>query len=135
MDADDSILLSVEMEGGAGGRDIYRVPLVDGIYGDLESLGPNINTEFNEQMPSLSSNGETLAFTRFGHEGGAGSYDILVARPEPSGGWGEAAGAGPPINTAWAETCPTLSRDGNYLWWLVGSGSYWVSTDVLPRAG
>ena len=111
------------------------MPLVDGVYGEPESLGPNINTEFNEQMPSLSSDGMTLVFTRFGHQGGAGSYDIFVSRPEPSGGWGEAVGAGPPINTSWGEMYPALSRDGKYLWWLLGSGSYWVSTSVLPGAG
>ncbi len=132
MDAEDSIYLSIELEEGAGARDIYRVRCVDGEYGVPESLGSGVNSEFNDNMPSISSDGQIMVFIRRGHPGSLGISDVFVSRLNAQGEWGEAVSAGPNVNSRYAESCPVLSHDGKYLSWLAGSGAYWVSTSVLP---
>ena len=46
------------------------------------NLGPTINTEFDEQMPSLSTDDTELFFTS-NRPGGNGGYDLYVSRRKP----------------------------------------------------
>jgi len=49
--------------GGKGGFDLYRARLRDGEVGEVENLGPSVNTAANEMEPAVSPEGFTLLFS------------------------------------------------------------------------
>lgn len=67
-----------DMEGGAGGTDIYVVNLdiEGGNWGKPVNLGPSVNTPGNEMFPWIDQNG-TLYFASNGHKG-LGGLDIFA---------------------------------------------------------
>lgn len=66
-----------DRKGGLGGLDIYKSSMEEkGKWGKPVNLGPEINTEFNEDVPFLSSDETTLFFSSEGHNG-MGGYDIF----------------------------------------------------------
>lgn len=64
--------------GGAGGDDIYRAPITGAAFGDVEHLGPEINTAGNEWAPSPTPDGLLFATNRT-----PGKHDLYFA---PTGG-------------------------------------------------
>jgi hypothetical protein len=67
-------------DGGFGGSDIWRTEQsTSGEWEQPVNLGPSINTEFEEQMPSPFDNGKVLYFPS-DRPGGYGGLDIYVAR-------------------------------------------------------
>jgi Tol biopolymer transport system component len=66
--------------GGAGGHDLYRVPVQpDGGYGPVQELGSGVNSPGDERSPTVSADGQRLVFASNGR-GGAGGYDLFLAR-------------------------------------------------------
>src|SRR5256885_6116252 len=81
----------------------------------FRSLGPTINTGFNEQGPNLSKDGLTLYFGS-DRPGGVGSFDLWVARRACADcPWDAPVNPGPVVNTTASETGPGLSIDGHLL--------------------
>ncbi len=76
---DDKFLYFVSnMEGGKGGKDIYRVErLRGGMYGKVKNLGPEVNTYGDEVFPFVSKD-NVLYFSSDGHYG-FGGLDIFRA--------------------------------------------------------
>jgi hypothetical protein len=100
--------------GGFGSFDLYRVAIHDGGFGASENLGPSINTEENETDACISPEGDYLVFTST-REGGYGSGDLYVSFRTDAGGWTQAVNLGDAVNTEHLEFCPSVSRDGKYL--------------------
>jgi TolB protein len=50
-------------DGGAGGDDIYRVAITATAFGDVEHLGPEVNTAGNEWAPCPALDGSGLLFS------------------------------------------------------------------------
>lgn len=65
-----------DMPGGYGGKDIWRISLKER-QGSLVNLGPDINTEGNDDFPYVRSDG-SLYFSSDGHPG-IGGLDIFRA--------------------------------------------------------
>jgi len=79
--------------------DIYRsVKDSLGEWGPAVNLGPNINTEYNEETPFITEDGQTLFFSSYGHFN-TGGYDILYSTLLDSGEWSKPLNMGYPINT------------------------------------
>jgi len=84
------------------------------------SLGPTINSAFNDQQAALSKDGLSLYFAsnRPGTPG-PGPNDIWVSNRDcldcP---WSEPANVGAPVNTGSNDAAPALSRDGHWLFFL-----------------
>ena len=83
-----------------------------------------INSTFNEGAASISSNGNTLVFTAcafYGDYGlgrkGFGSCDLFISRLEKDG-WSAPENMGKDINTANWESQPSLSADGNTVYFI-----------------
>ncbi|MHC4156530.1 MAG: LamG-like jellyroll fold domain-containing protein, partial [Planctomycetota bacterium] len=76
-------------------------------------LAPAINTEYDENYPYLSADGESLYFNS-NRPGGYGGADIYVAR-KIDGVWQRPENLGPVINSARNEAGAMLSYDGKYL--------------------
>ena len=89
------------VQGGFGGMDLYvsrKMP--DGSWGEAFNLGPQINTKYDEEYPSISYDGATLYFSTAGHTS-MGGYDIFVSkRNVEKDQWASPANLGYPLNTA-----------------------------------
>ena len=84
---------------GYGGLDIYKAAKgADGNWGVPENLGKIINTEYDEDSPFLSDDGQTLYFSSKGHDG-FGNYDIYKSSFN-NGVWSTPENLGQPINSA-----------------------------------
>lgn len=89
----------------------------------------SINSEMNEGAPTISSDGRTLVFTAcevHGNYGpdrkGYGSCDLFISKLS-GGTWDPPINLGAPVNTPYWETQPSLSADGNTLYFVRGKPS------------
>lgn len=88
-----------DRKGGFGGRDIYKsLKLPDGDWGIAQNLGPNVNTEFDEDGPFISFDGKSLYFSSVGHQS-IGGYDLFVSKLDDSGNFQNPENLGFPVNT------------------------------------
>jgi len=91
-----------------------------------QNMGKSINTSMNEGAATISADGKTLIFTAceqngvygFGREGN-GSCDLFFTRRKGNK-WSQAINLGTPINTANWESQPSLSSDGESLYFVRG---------------
>lgn len=90
-----TLYFTSDRNGGYGELDIYRATLNRrGRWTDVENLGPEINTPFNEETPFITNNGRHLFFSSEGHNS-MGGYDIFhVDLSDPS----RVHNAGYPLN-------------------------------------
>lgn len=81
----DEALIWTNRSGGFGKYDFWasiRDPQT-GRWSTPVNLGPEINTEYSEEMPSTPADGQSL-FLVSNRPGGIGSYDIYVSARKPS---------------------------------------------------
>lgn len=86
--------------------DLYYSKKNQNIWSKPLKLNKNINTEFWESHPSLSSDGNFLFFSS-NRPGGYGSKDIWVSKKQGNK-WGKAVNLGDSINTANNEISPFI---------------------------
>ncbi|MEM9859122.1 MAG: OmpA family protein [Bacteroidota bacterium] len=96
----DVLFYTSNRPGGQGGIDIYMCIKDDkGNWYKSKSLGPVINTKFDEDSPFLAYDGKTLYFSSTGHKG-YGGYDIFRSVYDSlKGEWSEPENLGYPVNT------------------------------------
>ena len=115
--ADESTLFfTSDREGGYGGLDIYMVKkLTNGTWGEAKNLGPNINTQYDEETPMIYLDGKTLYFASEGHNS-MGMYDIFYSHMNSDSTWDEPVNLGFPINTPGDDFffVPTIDRNKAY---------------------
>lgn len=93
-----TIYFASDRPGGFGGADIYRAKLNDrGRWGDVQNMGPTINTTEEEMFPYVSPDNK-LYFSSNGHPG-FGMLDVFVAIN--SGGTITIQNMGPAINSSY----------------------------------
>ncbi len=101
---------------GSNTQDIYvSTQLPDGSFGPPEPV-TELNTAFDDVMPNVSKNGLEIVFAS-NRPGGEGAFDIYSAtRDSASDPWSNVVNLGPAVNTAAPETRPSLSWDGERLY-------------------
>jgi len=98
-----------------GREDFYYSELKeDGTWTKGEAL-TGVNTLENEGAQSMSADGRLLYFTGCNWPDSYGSCDLYYARRE-KGQWGNLRHAAQPINSAHWDTQPSLSANGDYLY-------------------
>ncbi len=97
-DDNDQIIFASDRPGGYGGLDLYVSHKVNMDWGPAVNLGPEINTQFNEDRPFLINNGKTLFFSSQGHEN-IGGYDLFRSDLQSNSSWSKPGNLGYPINT------------------------------------
>ena len=90
------LYFSSDMPGGYGGKDIWRVNLLDKV-GSLENMGPQINTPGDEMFP-YSRADSLLYFASDGHPG-YGGLDLFKATLNSTGDRWSVTNMGSPINS------------------------------------
>ena len=124
-------------------EDIYSSCRTDSGWSNAQAVTGRLNSrEANEGAIALSANGEKMIFTICSSEMGHGSCDLYISKLTSSG-WSEPRNLGPPINTSHKETQPSLSPDGETLYFAsnrpggFGNMDIWrvaLSSDTKTKA-
>jgi hypothetical protein len=95
-----TIYFTSDRKGGLGGTDLWvshRLPT--GTWAEATNMGPEINTDMDEDFPNISPDGKTLYFSSKGHTS-MGGYDIFkMDWNEATHTWVNLKNLGYPINT------------------------------------
>lgn len=97
-DDGQTLIFASDRPGGFGGLDLYVSRRIKGDWGPAVNLGPEVNTEFNEDRPFLIKNGRILFFASQGHDN-MGGYDVFRSDLQTNGLWSKPANIGYPLNT------------------------------------
>ena len=85
-------------EGGFGELDIYVSERKDdGSWGKARNLGATVNTQWREDTPFITADGQKLFFSSEGHRN-MGGFDLFVSH-KTSTGWSEPKNIGYPVNS------------------------------------
>lgn len=99
-----------DREDGIGGEDIYMSELKNDMWQIAKPLGPEINTESNEFINSISADGNILVL--FGnYEESLGRGDNFYVE-RTAKGWSHIQHFPPPINSRWWDADAFLTADG-----------------------
>ena len=110
----NTIYFASNRPGGRGGLDLYVSRKgVDGKWGPSVNMGSDINTEYDENFPTVSPDGKTFYFASKGHDG-IGGYDIFsTSFDESTGKWYKPRNVGFPLNTPLDNTSISFVGDGS----------------------
>ncbi len=104
----------------------------DGTWTTPESISDNINTKFNEGTCTISANGRTIIFTSCSGRTSMGSCDLYISY-KLGDEWTDPENMGTKINSRSWESQPSLSADGNILYFVsdrpggFGKRDIWMS--------
>ena len=97
-------------------EDFYTSNLVDSVWQPSTPL-TSINTIYNEGAQTISTDGKLLFFTACTRNDGIGSCDIYYSRFK-AGSWSLAQNAGEPVNSPSWESQPSISANGETLYFV-----------------
>jgi flagellar motor protein MotB len=95
-------------------EDFYYSTLRAGNWSIARNAGTPLNTPQNEGAQSISSDGNYMFFTACDRAGGKGKCDIYFSGFDGAG-WSMPVNIGPPVNTSYWESQPSISSNGNML--------------------
>jgi Tol biopolymer transport system component len=132
--ADGTLYFISNRAAGSGSFDIYLAHRAGDGFTPAENLGPVVNSAQIELHPEISPDGSVLFFTSIARPDSLGGPD-LYATVRLFGQFVAPFNLGPCVNTAAAETNPTLSRRRGSLLFVrnVGQGGDILEVP-LPRA-
>jgi flagellar motor protein MotB len=113
-------------------EDFYYSTLRSGNWSKARNAGAPLNTPQNEGAQSISSDGNFMFFTACDKPGGKGKCDIYFSAFDGSG-WSLPVNIGAPVNTSSWESQPSISSNGNLLFFAsnrpggVGGMDLWYS--------
>ena len=123
------IFVSNRSEGGFGGRDLwYCKKLPNGEWGLALNMGSVINSQYEEDSPFISADGQTLIFSSQGHTS-MGGFDIFKSE-FVDGAWTNPENIGYPINTAEDDVFFILTPDGRHAFYSSRMDGGYGDTDV-----
>ncbi len=90
------------------------------------NVGSGINSKYDEYFPSITADEQRFLFTRRlpSTETQAGWQEDFYVSEKINGKWSEARGIGPKINSAGNEGAPSLSPDGEILFFVACEGDF-----------
>ena len=107
-----TLYFASERPGGLGGKDLYTATLApDGTWGNIQNLGPKINSEYDEDSPYIHPDRKTLYFSS-NDERSMGNYDVFYTIKNDNGSWSDAKNVGLPVNSLKDDRFYTISADG-----------------------
>ena len=125
------LFFSSNRPGGYGGKDIYKVyKNNEGNWSNILNLGPNVNSEFDEDAPFIHPDGRTLYYSSNGHNT-IGGYDIFYSeRLESQNDWTDPTNIGYPINTTSDDIGFVTSADGNNAYFSSANSNLFGKHDI-----
>jgi hypothetical protein len=119
---------SVSASGSLYATGLVRLRKEDSGYAKPEPLVPPIKGSH----PAISPDESFMVFSARRPDG-MGSNDLYVIFAQANGEWSAPQNLGPGVNAAQSESSPTLSSDGDCLFFSRGGDIWWISTDVIGR--
>jgi Tol biopolymer transport system component len=119
--ADGTLYFESGRAGGSGRADVYRSRLVNGVYSEPEHLGRPLNSEFNEGDAVIAPDQSFIILTITGRPDDLGLGDLYISE-QKDGVWTIPRHLPTGINSEGLEFCPSLSPDGNYLYFTSTRG-------------
>lgn len=111
--------------------DLYLSQLMpDGKWGELEKMGPEINSSYIETSACFSNDVSEIYFSS-DRPGGYGGKDIYRVKKRPDGLWAQPYNLGPSINSSRDEDAPFLHPDGITLYYSSKGHSTMGEYDVF----
>jgi len=109
----NTLIFSSDRDNGYGLLDIYMVKkLPTGEWGEVQNLGPEINSALNEDFPTLSGDGLTMYFSSDGHPG-MGGYDLFFSTwDDQNQVWSKPQNLGYPVNSPYDNKTISFTEDG-----------------------
>ncbi len=108
-----NIYFSSHRPGGYGGSDIWMTTFENNRFTEPVNLGPDINTEYDENTPFIHPDNRTLYFSSSGWPG-MGMADIFYSKKDEKGNWKKPVNLGYPINTPASEIGFIVNRKGDW---------------------
>jgi outer membrane protein OmpA-like peptidoglycan-associated protein/Tol biopolymer transport system component len=105
----------------------------DSSWTEIVNAGKPLNTIDNEGAQTISGDGRYMVFTACNRPGGFGRCDLYASTKEGNY-WAEPVNLGPPVNTKYRETQPSITSDGRTLYFSSdrpgGKGQHdiWMTT-------
>lgn len=119
-------------------NDLYRAPLENGRPADREKLGDSINTEAAEYNSYVALDESFLLFTSNGWDADTRAGILYVSYRDTAGNWSRPVNLGSGVNRGTRSYCPSLSPDGQYLFFALRDGAqesiYWVDAALIDSA-
>lgn len=118
-------------------EDFYISQKIEGEWQEAIEI-PNVNTTMNEGAQSISADGRYMVFTACNRRDGMGSCDLFFSELTEKG-WSKPQNMGEPISTRAWESQPSLSADGNILYFASsraggqGGNDIWVSSRIKGK--
>lgn len=108
-----TLYFSSNRPGGFGGLDIYKATKdAKGSWTNVKNLGPDVNTEMDDDGPFIDYDGVTLYFSTKGRKG-MGGFDVFKTTLDiKTDKWSEPLNLGYPINTPDDDIYIVFSKDG-----------------------
>lgn len=124
---------------GFGGEILVATPTA-GVYGAPQPIGPPIGSSGRDEMPYVAPDGSYMLFGSDGHASHLGNTDLYLSIRQPDSTWGRPIHLDSPVSSIHQDLCPTVSPDGEYLFFLStrrgNHRAFWVDasvvTDLLP---
>jgi len=112
LDADGNVIFFARRDKVEGKNDIYSCrKLPTGKWGMPYKLPEEVNTDYNEDFPQISSDGLTLFFASEGHNS-MGGYDLFKSVYNPDNNtWSKAVNLGFPINSTTDDRSISITSD------------------------
>ncbi|NOZ45460.1 MAG: OmpA family protein [Chlorobi bacterium] len=98
-------------------EDLYISYKKDSIWQKAHNMGPIINTRGNEGTQSISVDGQYYFFTACDRPDSFGGCDIYYTERK-NNSWSTPVNVGSPINSKFKETQPSISADGQTLYFV-----------------
>jgi len=111
--SDKGTLYFGSTRGGRGGSDIFRSRWINEAYESPVNIGDSVNTANHEYEPFISPDESYLLFMAT-REGGLQTADLYVSYARGNG-WSRPARLPEPINSAYTEWSPKVTRDSKFL--------------------
>jgi Tol biopolymer transport system component len=147
MTGDGTLYFDGEDGGLAGSYGLYSASFVDSTFAARRSLPAVLQSKHPDFSLCLPPDGSYLLFASF-RPGGHGETDLYVSFALADGEWSPPVNLGPTINTRANERFPSVTPDGEYLFFVSdrridgarsdGPGNglgdvYWVSAKAVQR--
>lgn len=117
-----------------GKRGIFKAPLVNGTYSDMEFLNEEVNSDYYSH-PFISRDESFMLMD--GQPTGRGNSELFISFRQDNGQWSKPKNMGEIINATKTEFGASISPDGKYLFFhrrVNGNGDiYWVDAKIIDQ--